>query len=60
MKLVVQIERRHYQRRGWRYEGDTEEEKEESSAQSRRRKRKWNSGRGLAPPEEEALFPCLK
>lgn len=24
-----------------------------------RRKRKWNGGRRLAPPEEEALFPCL-
>ena len=54
--------------RGWRCEGDPareeeeeeEEEEERSGAPSRKRKRKWNSGRGLAPPEEEALFPCLK
>lgn len=26
---------------------------------ARGRKRKWNSGRRLAPAEEEALFPCL-
>lgn len=28
-------------------------------ARAKGRKRKWNSGRRLAPPEEEALFPCL-